>query len=465
MIAMIRWAFIFFLIGCVLWVALLFAGNPGRVAIEVAGLRIQTEAGIFILGLVLLVVFAALLYRLWRFVRYVPGGILDHRRAGRRQRGYQALTQGMVAVAAGDAGEARKFAKRADALLNDPPLTMLLSAQAAQLDGDEDAAQRYFQDMLGNPEMAFLGVRGLLMQAVRRDDKAEALRLAEEAFRLRPDTPWVLRRLFDLQVAARQWAPAGETLQRAIRTGVVDGETGRRRRAVLSVAMCDAAMAAGDTAAGLRHAKSAQDLAPALVPAAVAHIRCLAAAGKMRRAVKTAEAAWAAGPHPDLAAAYDALGGDNEAPLDRVKRFQRLCSFRPDHPESHYALAEASLAAQLWGEARRHLRETGEDRPTARHCRLMAEVEEKETGNLEVVRQWLDRATTAPAAAAWYCGECGSLAGRWEPLCGSCGAFDSLQWRLPPGAAALSAPAAVAAIAAPLEKKRPATLDVPASKD
>jgi hypothetical protein len=50
----------------------------------------------------------------------------------------------MVAVAAGDAAEAGRQAKRADALLGDPPLTMLLSAQAAQLNGDDvkgDTAQ------------------------------------------------------------------------------------------------------------------------------------------------------------------------------------------------------------------------------------------------------------------------------------------------------------------------------------
>ena len=49
----------------------------------------------------------------------------------KRRRGYKALSQGMVAVAAGDAGEAARLARRADGLLNDPPLTLLLSAQAA----------------------------------------------------------------------------------------------------------------------------------------------------------------------------------------------------------------------------------------------------------------------------------------------------------------------------------------------
>lgn len=434
---MIRAAFVFVLIGCFVWLAVWFAGNPGYVDIEIAGLQIRTQAGIFAVGLVVVIIVAAVLYRLWRFVRHVPGGLLDYRRAGRRQRGYQALTQGMVAVAAGDADEAKKFARKADSLLKEPPLTMLLSAQAAQLEGDEDAARRYFEEMLKKPDMAFLGVRGLLMQAVRRDDKREALRLAEQAFQLRPDTPWVLTRLFGLQVGAGKWAEASETNQRAIRAGVVTQDDGRRRKAVLAVALSNAAAASGDSATALKQARAAHDLAPGLVAATVAYMRCLAAGGKMRRAVKLAESAWTFDPHPDLAAAYDDFGGESEPPLERVKRFQRLCSFRPDHPESHYALAEVSLAADLWGEARRHLEAAGGDHPTARHCRLMADLEDKETGNLEVTRHWLDRAVAAPPGEAWYCRECGSVAGAWAPCCSSCGSFDSLKWSLPPGTGAL----------------------------
>ncbi len=434
---MIRAALVFVLIGCFVWLAVWFSGNPGHVGIEIAGLQIRTQAGVFVLGLVVVIVVAAALYRLWRFIRYVPGGLLDYRRSGRRQRGYQALTQGMVAVAAGDAEEAKKFARKADGLLKEPPLTMLLSAQAAQLEGDEDAARRYFEEMLKKPDMAFLGVRGLLMQAVRQDNKAEALRLAEQAFQLRPDTPWVLARLFGLQVGVGKWAEANETTDRAIRVGVITNDAGRRRRAVLAVALSNAAASTGDSAVALKQARIAHDLAPDLVAATVVYMRCLAAARKMRRAVKLAESAWALEPHPDLAAAYDALGGEDEPSLERVKRFQRLCSFRPDHPESHYALAEVSLAAELWGETRRHLEAAGGEHPTARHCHLMAELEDKETGNLEVTRHWLDRAVAAPPGEAWYCGECGSIAGAWAPCCNSCDSFDSLKWRLPPGIAAL----------------------------
>src|SRR3546814_2760390 len=67
---------------------------------------------------------------------------------------------------------------------------MLLSAQAAQLNGDETAARRYFEAMLEKDDTAFLGIRGLLTQALKAGDDAEALRLARRAHRLRPDAAW-----------------------------------------------------------------------------------------------------------------------------------------------------------------------------------------------------------------------------------------------------------------------------------
>ena len=67
-----------------------------------------------------------------------------------------------------------------------------LAAQTAQLGGDEDAARRYFTAMLEKPETAFLGLRGLLMQAMKAGDRAEALSLARRAYEERPNTPWAV---------------------------------------------------------------------------------------------------------------------------------------------------------------------------------------------------------------------------------------------------------------------------------
>ncbi|MBL0899670.1 MAG: hypothetical protein IBJ17_13345, partial [Reyranella sp.] len=41
------------------------------------------------------------------------------------------------------------------------------------------------------------------------------------------------------------------------------------------------------------------------------------------------------------------------------------------------------------------------------------------------------RAAAAPADRAWRCTACGAHHEAWRPVCESCGAFGTLQWRAP----------------------------------
>ena len=52
--------------------------------------------------------------------------------------------------------------------------------------------------------------------------------------------------------------------------------------------------------------------------------------------------------------------------------------------------------------------------------------------NEEAMRQWLLRAASAAPAAAWLCSKCGAASDQWRARCAGCGAFDSLDWKLPP---------------------------------
>ena len=140
---MVRALVFFTVLGLVVWGAVSLSDQPGSVTLEWGGYRVDTSFALLLGMVALIAAVTALLYRLWIFLRRAPGQMKWAWRAKRRQRGYQALTRGMVAVAAGDADEARRQVKRADVLLNEPPLTMLVSAQAAQMNGDEQAAGKF----------------------------------------------------------------------------------------------------------------------------------------------------------------------------------------------------------------------------------------------------------------------------------------------------------------------------------
>jgi HemY protein len=373
----------------------------------------------------------------------VPGRVVDGRRDARRRRGYLALTRGMVAVAAGDADEARKQVRRADGLLEDPPLTLLLSAQTAQLSGDSKAAEKFFKAMMDRPETEFLGVRGRLTQALKADDDKAALALAERAAQLRPKSEWVARNLLDLQVRNGVWSDAKATLDRAVKNRLVAEDEAGHRRVVLDFQLSEAARADGDTARATKLLRGAFDRDPGFVPAALRLARSHIENGRGGKAAGFIETAWSHAPHPDLAQAYFDARGANDG-LERVKTAERLARSNPDHRESHLTVAEAALEARLWGEARKHLAAAAGDAPSARVCRLMAELEESEHGDTAAAREWLVRASMADPDPAWVCGDCGNTVREWAIVCGNCEAFASFAWGTPPHVIRLAGPAAEA---------------------
>jgi len=408
-------------------VAVWLAEQPGEVRIDWFGWRIETSAAVLALLVLALAWVLAVLRGLWLWLKRAPGAFVDARRERRREEGYEALGRGLAAVAAGDVAEAKRLARKASGLLNEPPLTRLLSAQAAQLGGDEAEAERQFQAMREDPATEFIGLRGLLTKALRDGDRERALAFAERALELKPGVPWLLKQTFVLQAEASKWRAAMVTLADAAGRGAMTKETARRARTAMLTALAEETSDSGEAKHLLTEAT---ELAPGFAPAAVALAHNHATAGAQRKAIKALERAWGAAPHPDIARAWVALKADANA-LDRLRWLQRLTQTHADHRESRLALAEASLDAQLWGEARRLLQDLS-GQPTPRVVRLMARVEREERGDVEAARAWLERQASAEADPIWVCGTCGTQSTGWTPRCGHCGAFDSLDWKAPP---------------------------------
>jgi HemY protein len=172
-----------------------------------------------------------------------------------------------------------------------------------------------------------------------------------------------------------------------------------------------------------------------LATPAAHHARLLLGQQKIGRAAKAVERAWRTTPHPELAQVYGDIH-KSEAPLTRVKSFERLAAQNPAARESHLAIAEAALDAQLWGEARRHLTDALATGTTPRVCQLMARLEEAEHSELGRVREWLDLAVCATPDPRYLCAKCGRESLDWRSLCPHCGVFDALSWRTPAWAAA-----------------------------
>ncbi len=430
------------------------ADRPGEVVLVWQDYRVQTNLVALAIAALALCVVAVILWQVYRLIVGGPRAVGDFFRHRRQMRGYRALSQGMIAIGAGDVRLAEHHAGEAQKLLRNEPLTGLLGAQAAQLAGRDDQASQAFADMLGEEQTVLLGLHGLFVQADRVGDQEAADLYAEEAVKRSPGLAWAANAVFLTRTRTGDWTGALDCLDRNRRYKVVDKKTGQRLRAVLLTAT---ALRDEDTApeAALNAALEAHKLAPDLVPAAVVAGRVAAQLGKFSKATQILERSWKLSPHPDIAAVYTHMrAGDSTQ--DRLERARALSKKLPGNAEGRRALARAAIDARDFALAREALALDTRDSPQRSVCLMMAEIENEETGDTGRVRQWLARALRAPRDPAWVAD--GHVTDVWAPTSPVTGRPDAYVWTVPPDDKAEQATildAAVEPDAAPLAPPAP----------
>jgi HemY protein len=432
------------------FVAAWLADRPGEVAINWLGYHADTSVAV-VIGVVLAIVCAALVA--WSLLVYLvtaPARLARRSAQRRTARGHHAITRGLVAIGAGDLRAATRHANEAGRLAADQPLTLLLQAQTAQLSGARGGADVAFRAMADRPDTKLLGLHGLFVEAQRRNDVAAARGYAEEAARAAPSLAWAGQAAFDFHCAEGDWSGALQALERNSRGGLVDKDSYRRQRAVLLTARA-LSLENTDRATASELAQEAVKLCPSLVPAAALGGRLLAGAGDRRKAGRILEAAWRAGPHPDVADAYADLVPGASA-RERLARIRTLARLAEGHLESRLAVARAALDAREFAEARASLKPLI-SAPTRRVASLMAQLEEADTGDIGRAREWMARAVHAAPDPVWTAD--GLIAENWMPVSPATGRLDAFQWRAPvaeltPRGPLLEPPPSPPAIAAPV---------------
>ncbi len=346
----------------------------------------------------------------------------------RERKGYRALSDSLLALASGEGREAMHQATRAERLLARPELTNLLTAQAAEMAGDQRRAETAYKQLLSDDTTRFVGVRGIMKQRLADGDTDTALKLAEKAFSLKPKHTETQDVLLRLQAEKSDWTGARKTLEAKVKAGSLPRDIYRRRDAVLALSEARGLIEDGPKIKAQEESIEANRLSPDLVPAAVMAARAHIEQDKLRYAARVLKKAWAAQPHPELAAAFAEIAPE-ETPDARIKRFRTLTKANADHPETKMLLAELNIAAEDFPAARRALGDLPTDAPSARALTLMAAIERGEGADDTIVRGWLARALTASRGPQWVCDNCQSIHATWSPTCDNCAAFDTLAWR------------------------------------
>ena len=437
------WSLIKILAFVLIVTALTYGGTQlmevdGGATIDVAGLEFTLSPleMVFALGALVVVVWIGLnLLKLcvatFKFLNGDETAISRYFDRNRERKGYEALSEGMMALASGEGHLAMTKAARANKYLQQPQLTNLLTAQAAEMTGDRKKAEETYKALLGDDKTRFVGVRGIMKQKLSDGDTDTALALAKKAFALKPKHEETQDVLLRLQAEKADWSGARKTLGAKLKSGSLPRDVHRRRDAVLALSEARDILGDGKTIEAREAAIEANRLSPDLIPAAIMAARGYIEEGNARYATRVLTKVWNAQPHPDIAAAFAEIAPD-ETSEARLKRFKTFTKSTVDHPESKMLMAELNISAEDFPAARRALGDMAETDPTARSLTLMAAIERGEGADDSVVRGWLTKALTAPRGPQWICDNCQHIHATWGATCDNCGSFDTLSWKTPP---------------------------------
>ncbi|SFZ85387.1 HemY protein [Devosia enhydra] len=415
-------------------------GLPGTMTLEVAGYRMQPRLGVAAAVSIGLIALTILVWTIVRRVIDAPRHFARMARERRRERAMVALSDGFIALSAGDAHRARRLARDARSSLPENAAAQLLEAKADLALGNMHAAREHYRALIADRRTALAALSGLYEQARAQGRHDAALTFAQKAVAIAP-APWASEAVLDDLTRRGQWQAALDHLSAEPAVSREDKMRKRRKQALIETARAREAEPSEPLRA-LDHALAALKLLPDFVPAALIAARIQSNRGEARRAMSLLRRVWRATSHPDIAALYAAAVPGASA-VDRLKRVTELIDQPPPNRAAAIVLARAAVDAFEWSTARNALAPYVSSDATQALCLLMAEIEEGQSGDHGKAREWLSRAVRAPRDPTWTAD--GLTAEEWEPVSPVTGKLDAFEWRVPIGATGLQrSPAPVA---------------------
>lgn len=365
--------------------------NPGSVVLNWQGWRIDTHSSVLAIAIVILGWGLYMIFHFFWMIRTLPKRVQQGRITKHYKKGISALTDGFIAVSEGNRSTAQQCLDQAERHLKNPELTGLLAVQTAHLSGDSDHIKTQLIALLNNKKTTYLGVRGLLQQALHKGAWQQANVLVDDALRLRPKSVWVVEKSLMTKAHLGDYNAAMTVLENAFKVRVFEKSDYEKRKANLLYHMAQQCVSKQDLATALSHLTQAQKLDAGNVDIVNLGVDILQTNQDIKTLEKWILTLWAINPTPELFKKYRmaAVVAENKQQV----RLKRLAKQNRNHPITRTMMANYFVETKQFKQAQEWLnplvkgRENG-NKLTRQVCLLMAEIEEHQNHDLIASERW-----------------------------------------------------------------------------
>lgn len=321
---------------CISWVA----DEPGRVIIYWSSYRVDTSVMFLLAATAIISLSCLLFYILAGMVLQAPRNFRRASLAKHQTLGLEALTETFIAIAAQDINLAHKKLRKAKSHLPKQAITLMLSAQLARLEGDEEHARAYIEQMLGNETTKFIALRNLVENAKSSNDDAHAIDLGKQALALKPQDNWLIATLAELYAKTGQMEEASHLLESSYKKRYISKQFFRRETAHMLYESAKSFTESGHVRHAISSLQESLRKLPDFPQAAAMLAELHVTEDNLKEGLKTLAKAWNTMPHPHLRETITKILQKHREDENVLSSVQKIARMNPEHKESRLLVKE-----------------------------------------------------------------------------------------------------------------------------
>ena len=345
-----------------------------------------------------------------------------------KEKGYNAFVSGMIALANKDYKRAILESKKISNHLDDnPSLALLLKSEIFKVEKKYDELSVVYEDMSKNKHTENLGYRGMMEQYLRAQDYHHAFIYGERLFNNNPFIEKIYDTLVSIIAKTNNWQQLLIISDRAFSKKIIDKKVYEENKSIGFFEIAKIKQLS-EIEESLKYMQKALKFRKNFPPYIKLYINLLIQNKNYNLAKKSIKKAWNELPHAEYKESILSLAAHLEIEMSELVKYIAGTSYKNE--ESIILMVEAFIESKKWDDARNQIKDLLDVRPKKEVCLLMAKIEEGDSGDVQKINAWTQRAKDGAANNIWICTISKKSQQTWSSV-SEAGYFNSLEWRQP----------------------------------
>ena len=345
-----------------------------------------------------------------------------------KEKEYNAFVSGMIALANKDYKRAILESKKISNHLDDnPSLVLLLKSEIFKVEKKYDQLSVVYENMSKNKHTENLGYRGMMEQYLRAQDYHHAFIYGERLFNNNPFIEKIYDTLVSIIAKTNNWQQLLIISDRAFSKKIIDKKVYEENKSIGFFEIAKIKQLS-EIEESLKYMQKALKFRKNFPPYIKLYINLLIQNKNYNLAKKSIKKAWNELPHAEYKESILSLAAHLEIEMSELVKYIAGTSYKNE--ESIILMVEAFVESKKWDDARNQIKNLLDVRPKKEVCLLMAKIEEGDSGDVQKINAWTQRAKDGAANNIWICTISKKSQQTWSSV-SEAGYFNSLEWRQP----------------------------------